>query len=241
MNRTPEVIFEDDDLAVVNKPAGLLTLPDRHNDSLPSLSAILKKKYGQIFVVHRLDRDTSGIIVFAKNAPAHQSLSRQFESRETRKFYLALVNGRMPLPSGTIDQPLMEHPSQRGKMIISKKGKTAVTDFEVVEDFRLYTLVRLTLHTGRTHQIRVHMQSAGHPVAVDELYGDGKPVYLSAIKRHYRISRNEETERPLMHRLALHAHRLIFRSLKGDKHDFTAPLPKDFQAVLNQLRKNSQE
>lgn len=237
MDTASYILFEDENLVVLNKPAGLLTIPDHHNDALPSLYAILKNKYGKIYIVHRLDKHTSGVILFAKNEMAHRFLSQQFELRRVQKFYLGIVNGKLISTRGTIDFPIMENPSNRGKMIISKKGKPALTDYEVQEHLGLYTLLKLQLHTGRTHQIRVHLQAIGHPIAVDELYGNGEAVYLSAIKRNYKLSRKEEAERPLLHRLALHAHQLIFEGPEGRQYNFIAPLPKDFQAVLNQLRR----
>src|SRR5690242_12491452 len=148
MDTASYILFEDENLVVLNKPAGLLTIPDHHNDALPSLYTILKNRYGNIYIVHRLDKHTSGVILFAKNETAHRFLSQQFELRRVQKFYLGIVNGKLISTKGTIDFPIMENPSNRGKMIISKKGKPALTDYEVLEYLGLYTLLKLQLHTG---------------------------------------------------------------------------------------------
>lgn len=232
------IIFENDDFVAVNKPSGLLTIPDRHDNELEALSALLKKHYGQIFTVHRLDRDTSGIVIFAKHEAAHKSLSQLFESRDVEKYYLGLVNGEFIDPSGSVNAPIMEHPVQRGKMVTNAKGRPSLTDYEVQETFGLYSLVQLRIHTGRTHQIRVHMKYLGHPIAVDPLYGNGQPVMLSAIKKKFRLGKFTEEEKPLLNRLALHAFRIKFTGGNGQAFELEAPLPKDMQAVLQQLRKH---
>lgn len=232
------IIFENDDFVAVSKPSGLLTIPDRHDNELASLSGLLKKKYGQIFIVHRLDRDTSGLVLFAKNETTHKFLSQLFESREVEKYYLGLVNGELALPEGSVNAGIMEHPVQRGKMVTNAKGRPSLTDYKVEEAFGLYSLVRFRIHTGRTHQIRVHMKHLGHPIAVDELYGTATPVLLSAIKKKFSLGKFTEEERPLLQRLALHAWKLKFVDEKGETVELEAPLPKDMQAVLQQLRKH---
>ncbi|HEU4553978.1 MAG TPA: RluA family pseudouridine synthase [Chitinophaga sp.] len=241
MRINEHIVHITDDFIVLNKPAGLLTIPDRHDQQLPSLQTQLKKAYGSIFTVHRLDRDTSGLILFARNEAAHRYYSQLFESRAVRKFYLGLVAGQLEPPAGSVDEPIMEHPVQKGKMVTNRKGKAALTDYEMQEAFGLYSLVKLEIHTGRTHQIRVHMKSLGHPIAVDELYGDATPVLLSAIKKKYRLGKFTEEERPLMSRLALHAWQLHFTDQQGVSHQLEAPLPKDMQAVLSQLRKHKKQ
>ncbi|MDX2047670.1 MAG: RluA family pseudouridine synthase [Chitinophagaceae bacterium] len=232
----PEIISETENFIVVNKPAGLLTVPDRFDDKLPSLKKILENKYGRIFIVHRLDRDTSGIILFAKNETAHRYYSQLFENREAVKIYLGLVHGSLPDKKGTIDVPIAEHPVKKGRMVTTAKGKPSVTHYEVLEDFSLYSLVQFQIETGRTHQIRVHMQHLGNPIACDELYGTGQPVYLSSLKRKFKLSKQEE-ERPLLQRLGLHSWQLHFKDESGKLHCPEAPLPKDLRALLQQLRK----
>lgn len=232
-----DILYEDDDLVIINKPSGLLVVPDRFDANLPNLRKILTEKYGQIFVVHRIDRDTSGVICFAKNEETHKYLSKLFEEHQIGKYYTGLVSGRVIPGEGRIDKPIIEHPAANGKMLVAKKGKASVTDYKVVSQWPLYSLVEFQIHTGRTHQIRVHMQSIGHPIVCDELYGDGKPFFLSDIKKKYKLSEKDEEERPLLGRLALHARRLEFKKADGKEIIAEASLPKDIAACVNQLNK----
>lgn len=233
-----EILYQDDDMVIVNKPAGVLVIPDRFNSDIPSLNRMLENKLEQkIWVVHRLDRDTSGVICFAKNEEAHRYLSKLFEEHNVGKFYAGLVQGRVIPEEGRIEAPIAEHPHTKGKMVVARKGKASVTDYKVVEQWGLYSLVQFQIHTGRTHQIRVHMQSIGHPIVCDELYGDGKPFLLSTIKKKFKLSDKEETERPLLNRLALHSYRLVLTKADGTELVAEAPLPKDIAACVNQLNK----
>lgn len=239
MQIAKQILLETEDFVVVNKPAGLLTIPDRQSTGAPNLHDLLEARYGKVFTVHRLDRDTSGVVVFARNAETHKLLSQQFENRKIRKSYLGLVTGRIWEKEGKVELPIIEDPSRKGRMTTTKKGKEALTTYEVLESFSLYTLLKIQIFTGRTHQIRVHMKAIGHPIAMDELYGSGKPFYLSYIKKKYRVGRFQEEEKPLMTRTALHAATLSFEDKKGQRHTVEAPLPRDFQAVVNQLRKHA--
>ena len=232
----PDILFENDTFIALNKPAGVLSIPDREGKD-PSLKSLLKEKYGNIFTVHRLDRDTSGVIVFAKDEATHKYFSKIFEERAVEKIYQGIVQGTPPEQKGSIDLPISEHPSKPGLMTIHRHGKASLTDYEVIETAGPYSLLQFNLHTGRTHQIRVHMQALGHPIACDELYGDGKPILLSSIKRNYKLSKVEEHERPILARLALHSQLLHFQDSNGDFHTIEAPLPKDMRALLQQLRK----
>lgn len=229
------IIFENNAFVAVNKPSGLLSIPDRMGVII-SLKDMLKQRYGNIYTVHRLDRDTSGIIIFAKTEDAHKTLSLLFESREMEKFYLGLVNGQMMHPKGSIDAAIMEHPGKATKMIAHIKGKPSLTDYTLVESFRLFSWVKFQIHTGRTHQIRVHMQYIGHAIVCDEIYGDAKPILLSAIKRNFKLSKTSEEEKPILSRLALHSHQLNF-NFDGIHYQLEAPLPKDLKALLQQLHK----
>ncbi|MBO9633550.1 MAG: RluA family pseudouridine synthase [Chitinophagaceae bacterium] len=233
-----DIIEENDHFIAINKPAGLLSIPDREGKE-PSLKQILREKYGNIFVVHRLDRDTSGVIIFAKNEEAHQFLSIAFEDRTVEKFYQGIVTGTLPYPEGTIDQPIAENMAKRGEMLIHKRGKQSITDYKVEEAFGKFSLVRFQIHTGRTHQIRVHMQFLGHPLICDELYGDGKPVLISSLKKDYKLSKNELEEKPIVSRIALHAAELRFTSPNGTPYVLKAEMPKDMRALLQQLRKRA--
>jgi 23S rRNA pseudouridine1911/1915/1917 synthase len=228
------VLFQDESLIVVNKPAGMLTIPDR--EGVAGVRNLLQQAFGTIFTVHRLDKDTSGVLVFARNEAMHRHLSIQFEARETKKIYNGLVLGLPFQKSGLIDEPIAEHPVKKGMMTVYRKGKESQTEYEVLEQYRLFSWMQFRILTGRTHQIRVHMKHLGHPIVCDELYGDGKPVLLSQFKSKYNAPRDAE-ERPILSRLALHAATLEFTDMNGERRSFEAPLPKDLKALLQQLRK----
>lgn len=238
MNIRNLILHEDEDLIGVNKPAGLLTIPDRYDLNLPSLSDMLQRKYGKVYTVHRLDKDTSGVLLFAKNEDAHRFYSLKFQNREVEKYYRALVVGRIWDEKGVIDTPMARQSGKGGRMSTAKKGMEAKTSYEVVESFGLYTFLKIRLYTGRTHQIRVHLKSIGHPVAMDALYGSAEPFYLSSIKRKYRLGKNKLEEKPLMSRQALHASALVLEDRNGSPLRLEAPLAKDFKAMLHQLEKN---
>jgi len=232
------VIFENDDFLAINKEPGMLTIPDRHDDTQLSLYKSLNQQYGKIFIVHRLDRDTSGLILFAKNETAHKYFSQLFEQRNIQKKYLGIVRGSMPAKTGSINEPIAEHPIKKGMMTISKKGKASLTNYEVLEDYGIYSLVQFEIQSGRTHQIRVHTKSIGHPIICDEIYGDGKPILLSSFKKKYKLSQHDLEERPIISRLALHSASLHFKDIHQKDFFIEAPLPKDMKALLQQLRKN---
>jgi 23S rRNA pseudouridine1911/1915/1917 synthase len=230
------IVAETGDWVAINKPAGLLSIPDREGKEI-SLKNLLKERYGNIFTVHRLDKETSGLIVFAKTEEGHRHLSRQFEERDTIKIYQGLVIGSLTQKKGTMDEPISEHPAKNGTMIIHRKGKPSLTDYEVIEDFGIYSFIQWRLHTGRTHQIRVHMKNIGNPVVCDPVYGDGKPVKVSALKSKFKLSKEVLEEQPIMGRLALHAFQLSFSDMDGKTISLEAALPKDLRATLQQLRK----
>jgi 23S rRNA pseudouridine955/2504/2580 synthase/23S rRNA pseudouridine1911/1915/1917 synthase len=235
-----DIVFENERFIAINKPSGLLSIPDRFGKD-PSVKSILQEQLGKIFTIHRIDRDTSGLIVFAKDEETHKDLSQKFEGREVVKLYLGLINGTMMNREGTIDVPIIEKPGKTTLMMTHRKGKPSVTDYKVVEEFGLFSWVQFQIHTGRTHQIRVHGQYLGNPIVCDELYGDPKPVLLSSIKRKFKLSKNELEERPILNRLALHSSELKFTDAEGTKHELEAPLAKDLKALLQQLRKNKKE
>lgn len=231
----PEIIFENEYFIAVNKPTGLLSVPDRMQSEV-SLKDMLIQQYGNIYTVHRLDKGTSGVIIFAKDEATHKQLSQLFEGRDVEKYYMGLVHGQPVHQQGSIDAPLMEHPGKNGKMVTNIKGKPSLTDYEVLESFKLFSWLKFRIHTGRTHQIRVHMQHIGNSIVCDELYGTPDPILLSALKRKFHLSKKEESEKPLLSRLALHSSSLKF-DLNGNQYAFEAELPKDVKAVLQQLRK----
>ena len=236
MKLDEHIIFQNNDLIAINKPSGLLTIPDREGKDV-ALKGLLKAKFGEIFTVHRLDRDTSGIVVFAFNERAHKHLSQQFEGRETSKIYNGLVLGKPAESEGVIAEPIAEHPKKKGLMTVWRKGKESITEYEVLDSYRQYSWLQFKILTGRTHQIRVHMKHLGHPVVCDELYGDGKPVFLSQLKKKFNLSQSELEERPILNRLALHSAQLSFKGVGGEEYTLEAPLPKDLRATINQLGK----
>lgn len=238
MKPSLEILLETDDLVAVNKPAGLLSIPDREQ-SEPSLKDILLHRYGSIYTVHRLDKDTSGVIVFAKNEASHKFLSQQFEARSTQKIYNGLVLGKVYEQEGVLDQPIGEHPVKKGMMAVVRKGKPSITAFRLLESFPQYSWMEFSILTGRTHQIRVHMKNFGHPIVCDPLYGDGQPVFLSSFKKKFKLGKDVLEERPLLNRLALHARELHFTDMQGQQQKIDAPLPKDLRATLQQLEKVS--
>ncbi len=230
------ILFEDENIVALNKPSGLLSIPDREGKDV-SLKRLLQEKYENILTVHRLDKDTSGVIVFAKNEIAHRHLSIQFEERQTEKIYQGLVLGSVSGETGNINAPIAENPGKKGTMNIHRNGKASLTDYRVLENFKVYSWLQFQIHTGRTHQIRVHAKYIGHPVVCDEIYGDGKPVLLSSLKPKYNLSKDELEERPILNRLALHALSLALTDQDGKTLKLEAPLPKDLSALLQQLRK----
>jgi 23S rRNA pseudouridine1911/1915/1917 synthase len=234
--KIPPIVFENNEMIVLNKPAGLLSVPDR-TQSAPSLKDLLIEKYGEIFTVHRLDRETSGVIVFAKTAEVHQYLSVIFQERQVEKMYYGIVWGVPAAPSGLIELPILEHPGKNGTMVVHRKGKPASTGYEVMENFGRYALLKFNLFTGRTHQIRLHMKETGHPILCDPLYGDGKPFMVSSLKKNYKHAEWEE-EKPILSRLALHSARLGFKDSQQEAFVLETEMPKDMRALLSQMKKN---
>jgi len=214
----------------------MLTIPDREQ-SERSLKDMLLEKYGSIFTVHRLDKDTSGLVLFAKNETTHKYLNKIFEERQVEKYYVGVVLGMPAEETGLIDAPIAEHQTNKGMMIVHRRGKPSQTGYEVLEANKHFSLVSFQLHTGRTHQIRVHSKNIGHPLACDPLYGDGKPVLLSAVKKKFKLSKQEDEERPMISRLALHSYRLKFIDEHGKQMELEATIPKEFKALMTQLKK----
>lgn len=231
-----EILYEDDYLIIVNKPAGIYSVPDRHQSEKDNLLFRLWAIDDAILPVHRLDKDTSGVICYAKEAETHQLMNTLFEERKVQKTYLALVNGIMRQAEGLIDAPIADRAGQPGTMRIHPDGKQSLTNYKVEKNFQMFTLVSMYPHTGRTHQIRVHALSIGHPLAIDPIYGTRSELRLSEIKRNYKFSGTEEN--PIMQRLTLHAKELKFpHPYTQELVTVTAPLPKDFHALLSQLEK----
>ncbi|NCU05335.1 MAG: RNA pseudouridine synthase [Chitinophagaceae bacterium] len=237
MRNKIDIIAETEHWIALNKPAGLLSIPDREQ-SEPSLKDWLNEKYGKVWIVHRLDKFTSGLIVFAKDEETHKLLSKQFEERAVEKFYLGLVHGTPAQQEGSVDAAIMEHPVKKSTYITHAKGKASLTDYSIVQEFGAYTWMQFQIHTGRTHQIRVHMKHIGHPIVCDDVYGTAAPVLLSSLKRKkFKLSKADEEERPLLNRLALHAWKLTFTDVDGKKTALEAPVSKDLKAMMQQFEK----
>jgi 23S rRNA pseudouridine1911/1915/1917 synthase len=234
-----EILEQDDNYIFVNKPSGMLTIPDRHDDTLPSAVGALRKQFEKVFIIHRIDKDTSGCLVFAKNAEAHRHASILFETRKVDKKYLGLVHGTMPDEVGMVHDKIMDHPTIKGKMIVNAKlGKEAITSYKVLDNFRGYSLVEYTIHTGRMHQIRIHSANLGAPIICDPIYGKPDPILVSSIKRKaYKLDNNLEQEIPILNRLALHSHSIMFEDEKQVPVGALAPLFKDMSATLKQLER----
>jgi RluA family pseudouridine synthase len=232
-----DVLHVDDAIIVVNKPAHLLAVPDRFDKTLPDARSMMQAKYGEAFVVHRIDRETSGVMVFGRTAEAHRHLSLQFEHHQVGKFYHAILSGVIDADALPISIPIAPDPRRKGAMKPSARGKEAHTELTVLERFRVATYVQARLITGRQHQIRVHCAAVGHPLLVDALYGRTDRFLLSTIKRKYNLAKDTE-ERPVIQRQTLHAHHLDFsHPLTNEAVSFEAPLPRDFAATLQVLRK----
>jgi 23S rRNA pseudouridine1911/1915/1917 synthase len=238
-----DILFEDEALAVVNKPAGMVVHPGKGHGS-GTLAAALVHHFGRLSstggaarpgIVHRLDRDTSGVLLVAKTDAAHLALARQFEQRTVEKEYYALVVGQPDRDRDAIEQPIGIHPYQREKMAIRAEHSTsraARTVFEVIERFRGFAALRVLPRTGRTHQIRVHLAHVGHPVLCDRLYG-GRSRLLRG-----EIADDADDKHVLLDRQALHARRLQFQHpVSGEALVIESPLPDDMAQTLEALRR----
>ncbi len=230
------IVFEDDAVVVVNKPSGMLTTTSAHETAPLNLHELLREAFPSMFVVHKIDGDTSGLVVFAKTAEARDHLCTQFEQREVKKQYLAIVCGVPPSDSGIIELPLADDEQHAGRKVVDqKKGIVAATEYITIERFNRYALLGLSPHTERTHQIRAHLSAMKLPILADPLYGDGQGFYLSSVKKNYR---EKEIEKPLLARTALHAAVLsVVHPATHKPIEWKAPLPKDMDSVLKYLRK----
>ncbi len=229
-----DVVYEDEFLIVINKAVGMVTHPGAGTRSGTLVNALLHHCRGTLSgisgverpgIVHRLDKDTSGLLVVAKEDLTHRELAKQLAERTVKRTYYALVEGLVKNDSGTVDKPIGRHPVRRKEMAVVDNGRTAVTHYKVVERYRNFTLLELNLQTGRTHQIRVHMAHLGYPVVGDLVYNRKSSGSEKARSKHGLIGH------------ALHAARLSFIHPKtGSALEFKAPLPADYQKLLDSLR-----
>ncbi|WP_109830977.1 RluA family pseudouridine synthase [Reichenbachiella versicolor] len=226
------VVYEDDSFVAINKPPFVSTLEDR-NDPYNILS-LYKEQFGDGFVCHRLDKETSGTLLIAKTEEAYRHAALQFEDRSVQKVYHALVAGRFMDDVIKVDLPLKIGGS--GKVRVdNRQGKEAETLFRTYQEFGHYTIVEAKPVTGRRHQIRVHLAYIEYPIVGDGQYG-GEPVFLSSFKKKYKPSRERE-ERPLFDRVALHAYSLEFKDLNGNTVKIESDYPKDIQMIIGKLEK----
>lgn len=238
LDRDALILWFDEFLLVINKPAGLLALPDGYVSSAPHLKGVLPTKFSPVWIVHRLDRDTSGVLILARTEDAHRALNAQFATGKINKVYHALVVGNPPWNEITVKLPLLPDGDRKHRTVVDElHGKPSQTHIRVLDSFKRYTLVEAIPQTGRTHQIRVHLADLGFPIVADALYGGGDGIFLSQLKLSYRKGRTGE--RALLGRMGLHAWSLNFaHPLSGGKMGFEAPYPKDLRVSLRQLRKH---
>ncbi len=226
------IVYEDDHFLVVNKPPFLSTLADRNS---PNNLQTLSKRYNEsLSACHRLDKETSGAVLFSKSEEAYRHASIQFEDRKIQKIYHAVVDGLHSFSNEKIDLPIL--PLSKGVVKIDfRKGKDSVTYVNTLETFKRHSLIECKPLTGRMHQIRIHLCNKKAPIVNDQLYG-GEPLFLSQLKRNYNLKADSE-ERPLIQRFGLHAQKIGFDNFSGQVI-VEADYPKDMKVLLKQLRKN---
>ena len=224
------ILFEDTDFLAITKPPGISTLEDRAETT--HMLSIAKDHHSNIQVCHRIDKDTSGVLVFAKHEDAYRHLSLQFQNREVAKTYHAIVHGQTNFEDTRMDVPL----TIKNQGIVKwdrKSGKESVTFFNTLQNFKSFSLLECKPVTGRRHQIRIHLKFLQHSIVGDKMY-DGSMVFLSQIKRKYKHAKDEE--KPLIARMALHAKNINFKKMNEDPIQIEAPYPKDFLVLLKQLQ-----
>lgn len=233
-----EILYEDENIVCINKPEDVLTIPDRYDDKIFNLYEHLKEIYGNIYTVHRLDKGTSGAIVFAKDDISHRNLNAQFQENEVKKIYHFIVEGIIPKNEIDIDIPISPSPFKKGESIPSARGKHSLTKLRVLKRYRNATFCECDLVTGRHHQLRVHVAAIGFPLLVDELYGNQEEFFVSTVKKKNFNLKKRTEERPIIKRITMHAHSLEFKHPVSNETVFIeAKYPKDFRAFLQVLDK----
>ena len=228
------IIYEDDHLIVVNKPPFISSLDEREGGEI-NILRLAKQYHDDSQICHRLDKETSGAMIIAKDPETYRFVSMQFEHRTVKKVYHAIVDGTHIFNELLIDLPILN--VGKGNVTISRmEGKRAETYFQSLIYFKHYTLIEARPVTGRMHQIRIHLATQRASISGDEMYG-GKPVFLSQIKRGYRLVK-DEVEQPIMKRFALHSREVTFKISETETKTFTAEYPKDFGVLLKLLEKN---
>lgn len=232
-----EIIYEDKYLVAVNKLAGILAVPDRYNPNIINLKQLLYEKYGEIFVVHRLDKGTSGIMIYAKDAQTHKAFNDMFENQEIEKIYHVLVRGIFPKNEIDIDIPIMPSQGRKGMSIPSARGKQSLTKVKVLDRYDRATMLECDLVTGRSHQIRVHLSTLGFPLYVDVDYGGYESFKISDFKKRFNLKKNTE-ERPILDRLSMHAYSMKFIHPRTNNEVYIkADYHRDFAAMVQLLGK----
>ena len=237
-----DIVYEDGDILVVNKPKGMVVHPAPGNPTGTLVNALLYHCQGSLSgiggvirpgIVHRIDKDTQGLLVVAKNDRAHLTLADALQTHEIRRIYYAIALGNFREDEGTVDAPIGRHPTDRKRMAVirdpARKSRDAVTHWRVLERFGAFTLIRCELETGRTHQIRVHMSSIGHPLMGDTVYGGGGTTFEARHKKEIHGQCLVATELRLCH------------PTTGQEMTFTVPMPEDFGALLEILRKQQEK
>jgi 23S rRNA pseudouridine955/2504/2580 synthase len=228
------IIYEDENCMVINKPAHISSLHERFDSEKLSIIEMVKKHHPDYALCHRIDRETSGALLIAKNQDAYKHFALQFEHRTIKKVYHAVVNASVDLKNLNIDLPLYTD-SKRRVQVSKKKGKESITIFDTYIQFKHYTVLACQPLTGRLHQIRVHAASQNLPLICDELYG-GKIPELKSIKNKIKSGENDGSK-PIMSRVALHAFSIEFNNLNGEMVRVEAPYPKDFSVLIKLLNK----